>query len=134
MNIYKIKEFPYVEFGKDIKRQVRLIVSPETTGENDISIVITSLPPGAISEEHKHDDSDEIIYFNNSGEAILDGDKFKIDKNSILHVKKGVLHECRNTSKEELLLFCIFVPAFKPYGKYPELINKTCQYLNKSKL
>ena len=55
-------------------------------------------------------------------------------RNSIVHARKGVLHECRNTNEtEELNLLCIFIPALKPYGKYPDLIKKTNVFLDGKK-
>ena len=45
---------------------------------------------------------------------------------------KGTIHECINTTEDkDLTLVCFFLPAFEPYGKYPELIEKTKAYIKK---
>jgi quercetin dioxygenase-like cupin family protein len=131
MNAYELNKFPNIEFGDEIKRKVRLIVSPETTGEERISIVSVNIPPGGISEGHVHHETDEYIYFDNSGTAEIDGEEISVNKNSIIFAPRGKKHECRNTSlKQDLNLLCIFTPPFKPYGKYPDLIEKTKIFLN----
>ncbi len=122
--------FPPEKFGTDPIREVRLIVSPETTGEDAIRIVHCTLPPHAISEGHVHPDCDEYIYFDIGGVAELDGEEFPVPPMGLVHAKQGVKHECRNTSDTEtLILYCVFTPAFKPYGAYPSLIEKTKEYL-----
>jgi len=94
--------------------------------------VIASLPPGAVSEGHIHPESDEYIYFDIGGIARIDGREFTVKEKSVVHAPKGCLHECVNTDKEkDLTLVCFFTPAFKPYGKYPELIEKTKAILKK---
>lgn len=132
MKIFEIWKLPFAEFGTGIKRKVRLVVSPETTGENRVVIVHVNIPPGGISDGHLHPDSDEYIYFDGQGAVILDGIRKEVKKGTMVHAIKGVMHECINTSrKRELSLLCIFVPPFKPYGSYPELIEKTRDFLKK---
>lgn len=131
MNIFNIEKMPYAEFGNLLPRKVRLMISPETTGEERVVMVHVNIPPGGISEGHAHDESDEYIYFDNDGAVILDGIRHDIMRHSLVHAVKGVTHECINTSKnEELNLFCVFVPPFKPYGSYPELIKRTQDFLD----
>jgi quercetin dioxygenase-like cupin family protein len=129
--IYNITDFPFAEFGEPEKtRQVRLVVSPETTGEERFSIVYTMVPPGAVSEGHVHADFDEYIFFDIGGKLILDGKSFDVPEKALVHAKAGQKHECINTSKDKTLgLFCVFSPPLKPYGKYPELITATKAYL-----
>lgn len=130
-NKFNIAAFPYAEFGGDIKRKVRILVSPQTTEGNAITVVHVEMPPGAISEGHIHEESDEIIYFENDGEAIINNKKYEVRKFSVMIVPKGTLHECRNGSNNEILnLLCIFSPALKPYGLYPQLISDTKQYID----
>lgn len=124
-------EHPYEEFGEDIKRHVRLIVSPQTTGEKNVSLVYTIIQPGGVSEGHVHNDCDEYIYFESEGRAVLDGKETDVPASGVIHAKAGVKHECANTSlEEELRLFCVFTPALKPYGKYESLIPRTNEYLS----
>ena len=131
--IYDCKSFPAEEFGSGLVREVQLIVSPETTGDHRIRLVRTTVPAGAVSESHIHPDADEYIIFDIPGVAVLDGVEYHVPEGGMVHAIKGVNHECRNTDPERTLtLWCVFVPAFEPYGKYPELIQKTIAYLEES--
>ena len=68
--------------------------------------------------------------FNIAGKAKIDGVIYDVPKNGFVYAPKEISHECINTSETDTLeLLCIFVPAFKAYGKYPELIGKTKQYM-----
>ena len=132
--LYNTMEFPFEEFGEGITRCVRLIVSPQTTDEQNLSLVYTIIPSGAVSEGHIHSDFDEYIFFESAGRAILDGVEIEVPSKAVLHAKAGIKHECINTSEQEdLRLFCVFVPPLKPYGKYDSLIEKTKKYLGSEK-
>ena len=131
--LYDTMRFPCEEFGEGVTRQVRLIISPQTTGEERVSLVYTIVPPGGLSEGHVHPDFDEYIFFESEGRAVLDGDAFDVPAKAVVHAKAGVKHECINSSEgEDLRLFCVFVPPLKPYGKYDSLIEKTNAYLSES--
>jgi mannose-6-phosphate isomerase-like protein (cupin superfamily) len=131
LSIIKIDDLPFVEFGDErSRRPVRVAVSPETTGQKQAAIVYVVLPPGVVAEQHVHEDCDELIYFVKGGAAILEDKEYKVHANSIFIAPKGMKHACRNTNKRtKLSLLCIFLPAFTPYGSYPELMKKTKEYL-----
>lgn len=130
MVVLNLEDFPYVEFGLDIPRKIRLLASPYTTKQDLMSLVVSTVPPGGISEGHIHANSDEYIYFDVDGKAIVDGIEYAVQAKSIVHAPKGVKHACINTSSsQDLNAICFFVPPLEPYGKYDELIEKTNQYL-----
>lgn len=130
MCVYDTDQFPYVEFGNDLKRQIRMIFSPDIGNAQGVNIVTATIPPGGISEGHTHPDSDEIIHFSIAGKAVIDGQELDVPANGFIFAGKNSVHECVNkSSSENLELICIFTPAFKPYGKYPELIERTRAYL-----
>jgi quercetin dioxygenase-like cupin family protein len=132
MKVFNLMDFPFAEFGENPTRLIRLLVSPETTGEQRCSIVIGSIPPGGISEGHIHKESDEYIYFDIGGKFIVDGQENEVKEKSLAFAPKGIVHECINITKDKILtLVCFFLPAFKPYGKYPELIEKTKEFIKK---
>jgi quercetin dioxygenase-like cupin family protein len=132
VEIFNLEDFPYAEFGQDPVRKVRLIASPGTTGEKRCGIVVTSVPPGGVSEGHVHAESDEYIYFDIGGLFRIDGREYPVKEKSFAFAQKGSVHECVNTSPDrELTLVCFFLPPFEPYGKYPELIEKTREMLRR---
>ncbi|MDR3551716.1 MAG: hypothetical protein P4L75_01200 [Clostridia bacterium] len=130
MEVTDIYQLPAAECGTGIKRAIRLVASPETTGEERIMIVHVVVPPLGISEGHTHPYSSEYIMFSIPGKAVLDGKEFDVPRMGVVHAKPGVLHECRNTSDTEALeLYCVFTPPFEPYGIYPDLIAKSNAHL-----
>jgi quercetin dioxygenase-like cupin family protein len=132
MKVFNLKDFPFAEFGENPTRLIRLLVSPQTTGEQRCSIVIGSIPPGGISEGHTHNESDEYIYFDIGGKFIVDKEEYEVKEKSIAFAPRGAIHECINTARDKILtLVCFFLPAFEPYGKYPELIEKTREFIKK---
>lgn len=135
MTLFDIKSFPYQAFGEGSStREVRLIVSPQTTGEERLSIVHTTVPPDCMSQGHTHAGFDEYIYFDIGGQAVIDGTRYDVPPMGLIHARAGEIHECINTNKEKaLVLFCVFVPPLKPYGPYPVLIEKTNAYLSGEK-
>ena len=132
MKVFNLKDFPFEEFGENPTRIIRLLVSPQTTGEQNCSIVIVNIPPGGMSEGHTHKTSDEYIYFDIGGKIIINGEEYEVKEKSIAFAPKGTIHECINTTEDkELTLVCFFLPALEPYGKYPGLIEKTNKFLKK---
>ena len=100
MSVFNLQDFPFEEFGEDPKRIVRLLVSPQTTGEKRCSIVVVTIPPGGISEGHGHKLNDEYIFFDIGGQFILDKKKYRVNEKSMAFAPKGSIHECINTSKK----------------------------------
>lgn len=130
MQIIEILSLPFERFGDPAmeQREIRLPFSPQTTG-GEITIVSCKLPPRGISEAHIHEDCDEYILFPRDAEVIIDGVTYPVKANTVVRAQRGESHECRNPSDETMLLYCVFSPALKPYGRYPSLIEKTNEYL-----
>ncbi len=129
MRVFNMDEFPYQEFGANPTRKVRLPVSPETSGDN-MTITYVKVPPNGISEGHVHPDTNEYIYFDIGGAAIVDSARLELPPHSIVLAQAGEKHECINTSStEELTLLCIYVPPLKLSGKFIELAEKTKAFL-----
>jgi mannose-6-phosphate isomerase-like protein (cupin superfamily) len=130
---YEGWKFPAIKVESPNMRYLKLIASPETTGYNKATVLFSHIPPGGTTGRHVHANSDEIIYFVGRGEGTVDGDKVKIETDSVMVAPMGVEHECRNTSETETLkLFCVFLPALEPSGALLELADKTNKYLKDS--
>lgn len=133
MSVYNVEDFPHVVFGEGNPQQarnVRIIISPELNNEKGITVVTVALPAGSLSDAHVHEDNDEYICFNKEGFTVINGVRYEVPANSIVHAPKGSLHACGNESTDESIhLICIYTPALKPYGKFFELIEKTKRYL-----
>ena len=130
MQIMELLTLPCEKFGDPSveQREIRLPFSPQTTG-SEVTIVSCKLPPHGISEAHVHTDCDEYILFPRDGEVVIDGQTYAVKGNTVVRAQRGESHECRNTSNEVMYLYCVFSPALTPYGRYPQLIEKTNAFL-----
>ena len=82
-----------------------------------------------LEKEGIHADCDEYILFSSDGEVVIDGKTIPVKGNTVVRAQRGESHECRNTSHEAMYLYCVFSPALTPYGRYPQLIEKTKAFL-----
>ena len=128
--VYKGREFPSVRVEPPRERYLKLITCPETTGYELATVLFSHIPPGSATGVHTHPDSDEIMYCVGRGECIIDGEKIKLETDSVIVAPKGIEHECRNTSETETLkLFCVYIPPMKLNELLTELAKKTKKYL-----
>lgn len=131
--VYEGWKFPSLKVAPPNMRCLKLIASPETTGYDKGTIIFSHIPPGGTTGMHTHPNSDEIMHFVGRGEATIGGDKVQIETDTVILAPMGIEHECCNTSETETLkVFCVFIPALKPSGVLPELIDKTNKYLKSS--
>ena len=79
-------------------------------------VVLMSIEPGDDIGEETHE-GDQILYFvSGSGDAVLNGEKSRIAKGSLVSVPAGVLHNFVNTGSEPLKLYTIYAPPEEPVG------------------
>ena len=128
--VYNGWEFPAAKAEPPRERFLKLIACPETTGYDKATVLFSHIPPGSSSGMHAHPASDEIMYCVGRGECTIDGEKVKIETDSVIVAPRGVEHECRNTSETETLkLFCVYLPPLKLSELLVELAKKTREYL-----
>ena len=128
--VYNGWEFPSVKAEPPRERYLKLIACPETTGYDTATVLFSHIPPGSATGMHTHPDSDEIMYCVGRGECIIDGEKVKLEADSVIVAPKGVEHECRNTSETETLkLFCVYLPPLKLSELLLGLVKETKEYL-----
>ena len=128
--VYNGWEFPSVKAEPPKERYLKLIACPETTGYDTATVLFSHIPSGSATGMHTHPDSDEIMYCVGRGECTIDGEKVKLETDSVIVVPKGVEHECRNTSETETLkLFCVYLPPLKLSELLLGLVKETKEYL-----
>jgi len=76
-----------------------------------MALAATVAPHLGQTSTHTHP-VDEIIYIiTGRGECEKDGKTFKIEPSTIIYVKAGIPHNCKNYSDETMQMYCIYVPA-----------------------
>ena len=109
---------------------MKLITCLETTGYEPATVLFSHIPPGSATGVYTHPDSDEIMYCVGRGGCIIDGEKIKLETDSVIVAPKGIEHECRNTSETETLkLCCVYIPPLKLNELLTELAKKTKESL-----
>ena len=123
-------EYPSVKADPPIERFLKIILSPQTNGYKEASVVFAHIPPGSSAGVHTHA-CDEIMFISaGRGEGIVGAERGKIETVSVVLAPRGVEHECKNTSETETLkIFCVYVPALKPTPILEKLIIKTKEFL-----
>ena len=128
--VVDIRSLPSVYRDPQPRRQVRLPLSPYTTGDDRFLVTHVILAPNGISNGHVHEESDEIIYFSGPGRVRFDSETYDLAGESLVTAQRGVWHECINVSDtQSLTLLCFFVPPFKPFDVFETLIEETRRHL-----
>jgi quercetin dioxygenase-like cupin family protein len=128
--IVDIHSLPSVPRDPEPRRQVRLPLSPATTGDPRFLVTHVIVPPRGISLGHVHGECEEIIYFSGPARVQLGEEVYDLAGESLVTAPRGVWHECVNTSdSRELTLLCFFVPPFEPFDVFIPLTEDTKRHL-----
>ena len=74
-------------------------------------IVVMSIPVGEDSGAEVHPNTDQLLFFvKGEGEAILGGEKEKVEEHDVVFVPAGKAHNFINTGDEELKFFTVYAP------------------------
>jgi len=103
---------------KELNYEVCDLLSKKT-GLKNLVVSLTILYPGKVGTEFKmttgHSHPKEEVYFflDGDGQIILNRRKFKVRKNDLITVPRGVWHRVINNKKKKI----IFLSVFEKYGK-----------------
>jgi mannose-6-phosphate isomerase-like protein (cupin superfamily) len=74
-------------------------------------LVVMSLAEGENIGEETHAKTDQIFYFvDGRAEVVTNGKAEKVDKNEVVFIPAGTLHDIRNIGDEPLKLFTVYAP------------------------
>lgn len=95
------------------KRDVKLLVGPETLGSGNLNFGITEVPPGTMMDFHVHQDSEEIIYIlEGRGEAVVGDRAEEIEPGTAIYLPRGASHSINNKSDQTMRFTFCFSPPF----------------------
>ena len=116
LTVYSIWEIDGVKVPKPNERVLKIVMSPETTGTKELTLLISIISPNSTTGSHTHD-VDEIMYIaHGRGLFISGGERVSIQTDQVVYAAKGQVHEVKNTSEETLKLICVFYPPIKTNG------------------
>ena len=94
----------------------RVILTNEHT-----QIVLMSIEPGDEIGEETHDGDQVLVFIKGEGEAVLDGERSKVEKGSLVAVPAGTKHNFINTGDKPLKLYTVYSPP----EEEPDTVHRT---------
>ena len=79
-------------------------------------IVLMSIEPGDDIGEESHDVDQVLVFVEGEGEAVLNGERSKIQTNSLVVVPAGTQHNFINTGSTALKLYTVYAPPEEAPG------------------
>ncbi|MBF2063117.1 MAG: cupin domain-containing protein [Calothrix sp. C42_A2020_038] len=79
-------------------------------------IVLMSVEPGDDIGEESHDVDQVLVFVEGEGEAILNGERSKVQANSLVVVPAGTQHNFINTGSTALKLYTVYAPPEEEPG------------------
>lgn len=92
----------------DFRREIRT--------EAHSQLVLMSIEPGDEIGEETHHVDQILVFLAGSGEAVLDGERSPVGRNSLVIVPAGTRHNFVNTGSEALKLFTVYAPPEEAPG------------------
>lgn len=110
-------------FNEDIKELTkentdfrRVILTNEHS-----QIVLMSVEPGDDIGEETHNVDQVLVFITGKGEAVLDGERSQVEKNSLVAVPAGTKHNFINTGSKPLKLYTLYSPP----EEEPDTVHRT---------
>lgn len=113
MQHFTIDEVAGVTINENInERLIKLLASPiSDIRREQFSVGLSIIAPGRVHEEHKHDESEElIVVVGGQGQAKVAGQEFSIAYGSVIDINRGESHGFVNTGQSTLVLLWIYAP------------------------
>ena len=106
MTLIKLEDIPAERFNAFLVTQI----APDTFIEGIAGLDYVRVPPHSVSEVHRHNHSDNVIYIvRGSASAVLDGVEHEVHPGMRVTIAKAVSHGFR-TKDEELEFVSIQIP------------------------
>lgn len=94
-------------------RDLRWVVTKETTGAEHCSMCVIEIAPGeTVRPAHSHPNGEEVIYIlTGSGRVMIDGVVGAVKQGSAILFPQGKVHMTQNTGDVPMKVACFFSPA-----------------------
>ena len=96
---------------KDPKRIAHIWIDKEK-GANNLSGGSVDIPSGSELPYHLHEKEEEMMFiYKGKGMAVIEGDPFPLEPETMVFVPPGVRHTFKNTGNEPLCFTFFYAPA-----------------------
>lgn len=92
---------------------IRELIHPAHHGSRNQSLAEATVPPGFLTERHRHASTEEIYHIiSGTGRMVLGGEAFAVHPGDSILIPPGIPHQIQNTGSTPLRLFCCCAPAY----------------------
>ncbi len=96
-------------------RTIKHLAAPWTMGTRNLWLGVSKVDPGSSSNEHSHDDQEEIFYvIAGHGRIRVGGEEEPIEPGSCIYIPMNTPHQLINTADETLKVLSVASPPFVP--------------------
>ncbi len=93
---------------------IREILAPRNSSLRNQSLAEAKVAPGRTTEEHYHQDSEEIYYIlRGKGRMSLEGEAREVKAGDGIAIPPGSRHQIENIGTGELVFLCCCAPAYR---------------------
>jgi len=93
------------------ERILKVLLSPENTGSNRLTLLFAILTPGSRSPLHDHENSETMYITSGRGHGRIDDHDFEVEPDMVVYAAPHVKHQLVNTSDETMKILCIHIPS-----------------------
>jgi len=111
MKVIKLTEGLLLEAPPPAARRARLLIDPEETGDEALSIGVSFYKPGDRAPKHSHDTGETMIVTAGAGVFTWDGGRVEAGPGTVLFSPAGEEHSIANEGTEMLEFLWIYAPA-----------------------
>jgi quercetin dioxygenase-like cupin family protein len=106
MALYSVWDIKGVRAPKPHERVLKIIMSPETTGTKELTLLVSIIPPNSTTGNHTHDGCEIMYLAHGRGEFVLEGRKTPVQADQVVYAPEGVAHQKHwgGISEADLLL------------------------------
>ena len=92
-------------------RTSRLLLSESLAGAKGFALGLNITKAGGMSPMHIHEKEQEAMYFiSGRGKAIIGGEEYDLEPDTVIIAPAGVPHELRNLGNEDIKFIWIYCP------------------------
>ncbi len=93
---------------------IREILAPRNSSLRNQSLAEAKVAPGRVTEEHYHQDAEEIYYIlRGRGRMRLEGKMREVKAGDGIAIPPGSRHQIENIGTGDLVLLCCCAPAYR---------------------
>lgn len=93
--------------------QIRELMHPDVHGNQNQSLAEAIVPPGEITQLHRHGKSEELYHIiRGRGLMTLGQEEFEVNLGDTVAIAPGTAHRIRNTGEEPLHILCSCSPPY----------------------